>query len=859
MIRTHKRLLVFTAIAGFNIIVAAGSLEDVELSMRQAACKVGIDKFETTLDVAGRHHSLEFLVYNGYNAIKEFEKTKDPAMLERAKANIMGLVDVFVERQGREPKTALVFFAREKFFKSFAFLRDTGALHEDDLERMNICVGLMDMTAERAGNNRAANYAIGNILAARTLPEHPNRKIWMAYANAVWDDWYIPGDSYEPGYVAHNLPRLIELGSLLNKEDEIQSHRIRKTMYRYRDQISPSGLVVTPGDGEPYAQPSYVPGLLPAYEMTKDPTLLWAIKKAWMAGDKSTGRRSEEDFYQEFPQYENAPVVMPETKSAVQNLFPDTYKLPDRMILCPGRESGNPFAMFWIQDDCNYLYHGGVSDTRGDLTHYEADGVLLIADRGRYDWPAWNNTLIVSEPDAEYPFRRTSGVHAGRWYRGSANLRVMRAYLPSEDYSPHPEVGFVDKKKPYGYLLGNPNGLSGQNDKHTLKEIELQFALLPPGGENESGKVFPNRTWWGGYEYRNVCPSSVDVDIDLDRLAVAGPEGEKTILCFDELRDDMEFYFIAPDNARKFPQVPLSKKFYNVVTDPETGKKVTRITTRFGRTVLRAQVNQNVDLTEQYNRLVLYYKYVTPIKNWTRTPIAVGVNGVVRQDMLFDRQQGGILTSAKTEDVNSDSYGEVAYHAIWTHDSKWKRRVVLTKEGILVVRDEFIPGKTADGMIAGPVWHLPSAPKSGVFDQRRNNVTANWFDANLAHSPPEVRAFTANYGEDKTNLLIAFGDSPGQINGQQYQPKHWDADDYAVFSRRVLRANMPEIFVSVLIPHSSEISPENIAQNGRHGGLTITNKDGNTIVNLKVNHKLWKHKPMQIEINADGKWQVTRN
>ena len=143
-------------------------------------------------------------------------------------------------------------------------------------------------------------------------------------------------------------------------------------------------------------------------------------------------------------------------------LFPATYQSKDRLILAPSRKEGAPFAQFWIQDDCNVLYHGGISDTRGDLIHYEVGGTMIIADRGRYEWPAWNNTLLVSEPDAQYPFRQTTGVNSGRWYHSSANMRVTRGYMPSKRYTINSQrstdvhFALTDQKAPYGYMLGKP-------------------------------------------------------------------------------------------------------------------------------------------------------------------------------------------------------------------------------------------------------------------------------------------------------------------------------------------------------------------------------------------------------------------
>lgn len=101
--------------------------------------------------------------------------------------------------------------------------------------------------------------------------------------------------------------------------------------------------------------------------------------------------------------------------------------------------------------------------------------------------------------------------------------------------------------------------------------------------------------------------------------------------------------------------------------------------------------------------------------------------------------------------------------------------------------DEFLPGKAADKLVAGPVWHVPSAPRCGNSD----GATADWFDASLLHYPAQARAFTDKYGEGDKCLFIAFDAPAGSENGIQYQPKHWKNDDYAVYSKCPLEAGKP--------------------------------------------------------------------
>jgi len=808
-----------------------------------------------------RFHNLDKTIYKAYSDILQYEIDNDAKNAESAVAKIGGILDAYIELKDKNAdEIEISFFAREKFFKTWQLIVKHKLTDNILDEGMTVCVDNLNLLRERGPNNRAANYAIGALEAVNAFPNHPKANLWKTYAEAVWSDWYGPGDSYEPSYVSHNVSRLIQLGLKLGKTKELTSEKLKQTYFRYRDQVSPSGLAVTPGDGEPYDQQSYVVALKEIAGVCPDETIIWALKQAYLGGTIAKGRRTEADFEKEFPQYAKMKTTPPNVGAAIQNLYPATYKQPDRMILAPSRQANIPYAAFWIQDDCNYLYHGGIGDSRGDLYHYEVDNVLLIADRGRYDWPAWNNLLVVGEADGEFPYNQTYGTQANRWYTGSANLRVARAYLPNKNYEKTPdgesEPGLQNKNSPYGYLIGNPDALSGNNDSINLREVKIELALLPTAGEESVGKVFPGRTWWGGYEGRNNCPSDVPVEVMLSNLVVSGEAGEKVLMPLDKITEKLKFSFIVPNKSQNFKETPLNDSDLQVVTDPETGKKVIKITTRFGRTVIRIKLNEKFNLTSEYSRIELSYKYLTPISKWTRVPIQLGINGSsIQNNLKLDQQQGGIITGSKAYNRNSDSYGEVCYRAIWSSDSKWNRRTLLTEEGVLLVMDEFLPGSKADGKVAGPVWHLPSTPQSG----KMNVSTYDWFDASILHNPATARSFTDKFNEASKNLFVALKAPLESESGVQFQPKHWKTDDYAVFSKQTLRANKPVCWLSVLIPHDANLSAKELVDLKNGNGLKIVEKSyGDYSIELKVNDSKWKHQPLMINFNKNGEWKITR-
>ena len=165
--------------------------------------------------------------------------------------------------------------------------------------------------------------------------------------------------------------------------------------------------------------------------------------------------------------------------------------------------------------------------------------------------------------------------------------------------------------------------------------------------------------------------------------------------------------------------------------------------------------------------------------------------------------------------------------------------------------DEFLPGKAADKLVAGPVWHVPSTPRCGNSD----GATADWFDASLLHYPAQARAFTDKYGEGDKCLFIAFDTPAGSENGIQYQPKHWKNDDYAVYSKCPLEAGKATRWLSVLAPHSKDTDAIKLSRN-----IKIRNL-GDKGYQVNIQWKEQGKSPVKLEIKMGNRdeWEVIRN
>ena len=543
---------------------------------------------------------------------------------------------------------------------------------------------------------------------------------------------------------------------------------------------------------------------------------------------------------------------MPETASKIQHMFPMTYKIPDRMLLAPSPKEGNPYAAFYINDTMETLHHAS-EDNRGELYHYEVDGVMYLKRSGWHKWAGQTNTLVVTDSQAEFPFYYTRGKLPGHWYRASSNMRLLRLFTESEQYK---RVGFTqdqddppggaygnrkdetsmplplalrEKKSPYGLHLSNPKGLAGKNEKITINNVTISLNSF-------SGKAFNHSIKWYR-DHRNMAPAKGPFDIVIDDVFIAGPEGEKTLLNLERIPEKLEVvYYEAGKQGKKDAKRVLSrgevKEIIEVTDDSESGGKALRVTCRPGRTDLVFRgFNEPIHLTDEYQRIGFNYKYVSEqAENYLRTPVRIMVNRLTCRGMYVDRQQGGVLEDTFVEEKGNDCYGEMTYHGIYTYDSKWTRRTLLTEEGYLIVVDAFLPGEAADGMSGGPVWKLNNPPTGG----------RSWFDS------------VADKDRGR-NLMVKFHSQRGHVYG--VQPQGGRSRDYAVFAKSRLDAGKKEVFISVMIPHDSNIEATEIS--GQQGVETELSETGDVEVKIYPYSKK-RETPIAIEIPHDGGWSINR-
>jgi len=183
------------------------------------------------------------------------------------------------------------------------------------------------------------------------------------------------------------------------------------------------------------------------------------------------------------------------------------------------------------------------------------------------------------------------------------------------------------------------------------------------------------------------------------------------------------------------------------------------------------------------------------------------------------------LLDAKVDARGGDQFGRMAFDGWFTHDTRHTRRMVLTREGVLVVLDELLPGPAAAGRAAGPIWH---------FGPTREPVCgADWFASTGA----------------RVNLLVRFDHAAGRTFGVQTADVWGKKAQRTAFAKETLRAGEPVTFASVLVPCRRGTDPRLLA-----GGILVQTEGTSAVASVVIGNAT-----VRVALRPDGEgWRVSR-
>ncbi len=609
---------------------------------------------------------------------------------------------------------------------------------------VNFAVASINPHADDIHNQHFARAA-GLAYAAQVWPNASRKDSWLSYANAFFDKVVENGDAVENAPIYDYICSFYmwHLADKIGRVDEFDNDYFHAYFTRCADYIAPSGKTPDYGDsGGVTYDPDWpmknetagfrVAAMYRAADFYNDPTLQWA-------GDKIFEMLLSREPFNVLGYTAEVPLyAMSYIDDWQKDVTPQMPEFSSRIVTKRYRTDLNDPVSYY--DDKIIL-----------CPSKQAGSAYLMMDLFT---PHGSHTHINQQASINYfefggvPLLTTNGYHG--WGPESSNLCLIRDTADSFPY-PVPQYRAL-----HWYTAEVPL----DNVRSFAPQGQIKFDRINLRMNNTSGGTLAGR---------------------FDNLRLAGPAGELLIDDFESLNG-----------------WSLSGIGSLINSDKTQGSNSMQIGYTANGTYFNAKSYglTTVD-TSEYTHLKIDWKYSN--NTTTVRPLIFRVEateGTCMSDFHINFLQ--MFTSvnksiaAQTGDI---SYGSIKCDKYFTHDTKFARRMLLTGDGVLIVRDDMLPGTAAAGRNAGPIWNLSSTaqPQKGT----------QWVNSN---------------GGSKE--LFVYMDS---VNGaDEYDYQTLDVNQAriaqrAAYTRKVLQAGTGERFMSVLVPHASAVAPASIAS-----GIIIT-------------------------------------
>jgi hypothetical protein len=696
---------------------------------------------------------------------------------------------------------------------------------------------------ERGVNNRPYGMNGGPAIAVRIFPDMPNAAEHRRWLEAIWRELTEYGDTTETNYYPYGplfLHGLLDMAEGMGRLEDPESRELIYALARrYLDYVHGGGVRGNPNSGatvirdrtRTYTDPwnaEYYRGAESVndghvwYRLArhfKDPEFLWASEQVCLGGRPPKGHKTPREYlkaynrrYAWFVERGIEPKV-PTGGSKIGYYSPLKHKVPERLYLCPSRESGKPFVSFYIYDrNNNYMHCCG--DGMGRLYEYCVDGAKLLHTSGKYSsgrasigGPVGYDMLSVLPPDMAFPVTRegfVGGASDDTWKMASLSV----PFCLNCRTAPDSKNWYHDETRQYGHL-----GKFRRTD-----DPEMGFAY-----GNMDGYWYLNND----FHLKSVHMGSFSKPTIIQNLRLGGPKGDLVLAAFDSIPKNLKVVLSKGQQSRELAGDEL-KRALTVVDEGRRGGKGLRLNVEpeSSLALTLEGLDLKFDANDEYTRVSFDYN---------GRGGNLHLNGRIRpiyHTPLCNR--GGVLEwdSVKAENHDDDSFGQFTYRNYFGAHSKWTRQTVLTAEGYLVVRDLYEPGTDVDGYQAAPCWLLRSEGDVPRGDR-------NWFDA-----PAWDHAWWQN---QKKRVLLYLHPGKGLTFGQAEHKSSADIGGsvHSSFAKAIVRAAKPQVWLSVLLPLNEGEDAAGMAEKIR------TRVDGTGTATAAIGR-------IATTIAADGSWQVRR-
>ena len=274
---------------------------------------------------------------------------------------------------------------------------------------------LLWQTPERGAMNRAMWDVQCTGLAAELYPDAPEAGQWREFSRQVWQDWAEFDDTAEDSshYNAVFLHFMLHHALLTGKLDLFSRPGMRRFMDRYRDVITPGGMMVGWGDSPGFGTDwgAFVAAFEAAATITGDGTYKWAAH-ALLDGHRRN-ILADEPLQQGYEDIHSIPLAYLLADDSVQPVVPEltsgVYTMAYPRYNDPTRRKANDLPYYQLEDR-KVPWKMVMRDGAGEDAYYALMGLLPLAGHGHVDAPA----LLALSADGTLSMVDTAYFHK-RW------------------------------------------------------------------------------------------------------------------------------------------------------------------------------------------------------------------------------------------------------------------------------------------------------------------------------------------------------------------------------------------------------------------------------------------------------------
>lgn len=346
-----------------------------------------------------------------------------------------------------------------------------------------------------------------------------------------------------------------------------------------------------------------------------------------------------------------------------------------------------------------------------------------------------------------------------------------------------------------------------QRDTWYTVRVPTERFGLADGVAEKNRRIFTH--YYGNFRKKNRAT------LCLDHLRLEGPAGVKILDSFDDKTEGYypQTYYVQEGSGRSVLKIPgeatsFSMHSYNEVFDPEAYRTLAYDIKWTGEETPDIGFRYNEDSLNMYNA----WHKPGPLR-----PFYADLKG------------------AHVETRKRDCYGQVTFSGYGTWDSPFTRRMVLTREGFLIIRDTIQVGPSADRWTGGEIWQFQEKDAQGEF----------WFAGAVRSGHSCVRSDSHLY---QRGMLVLF-DRKGP-DAFQTQQVRWTTSlqRWLAFTRFKLRSSERYTRSLVIIPYSQKQRPAQLVT-----ATEVTASDVSTrVVFTHLDQRL------TVALDENGRWQVIR-